>query len=75
MPDNQEENKSPRPRRYYNYSRLIPGSILLLLGLLFLLNNYGIIQGDVMGKLWPLFLILPGLIILFAPGKEDQRKD
>jgi len=47
--------------------RLIGGSIVLVLGIAFLLSNYGLLSADVW-KLWPVFLILVGLGILFQGG-------
>jgi hypothetical protein len=70
MDENQPLSEKPKPCSHWNFGRIIPGSILLFLGIVFLLQNYGIIQGDVWGKLWPIFLIIPGLLILFSPNKE-----
>ncbi len=67
MAENQSENIGSRRHKY---GRILPGSILLVLGIVFLLSNYGIIQGDIWGKLWPLFLIVPGLLILFGPDRN-----
>lgn len=40
------------------------GIILIVIGAIFLLNNYGYTYIDI-GKLWPLFLIIPGIGILY----------
>ncbi len=41
------------------------GIILIVIGLIFLLNNYGILEiGDIIGTLWPLILIFIGLSML-----------
>ncbi len=70
QPPIQADNNSQKARRHSRYGRILPGTILLVIGLVFLLNNYGIIKGDVWGKLWPLFLIIPGLLILFTPRRD-----
>ena len=42
------------------------GIIVVLAGILFLLQNLGIITGSVWGILWPLLVIVIGLGILFG---------
>ncbi len=42
------------------------GAILILLGLLFLLNNLGILAVNVWALLWPIFLVALGIWILFG---------
>jgi hypothetical protein len=57
-------NTDARPRR-----SLVWPLLLIVLGLLFLLSNFGIISGVswlAVASLWPLFLILIGLDIAFA---------
>jgi hypothetical protein len=49
---------------------VVPGVILVLLGLIFLLNNYGVTNVDI-GRLWPLFLIVPGVFMLY---RASERK-
>ncbi len=48
----------------------LPGLFLVVLGIGFLLNNYGITTFNI-GKLWPVFLIIPGVFLL----SSTQRKD
>ncbi|MGH7249380.1 MAG: LiaI-LiaF-like domain-containing protein [Minisyncoccia bacterium] len=48
---------------------MFPGIYLLLVGVLFLLNNFGYFQGEAWGKLWPLFLIIPALFMIFRPRR------
>jgi len=41
--------------------------ILIVLGTVFLLNNFGLLPWSIWGmvwRLWPLFLIIPGILIL-----------
>jgi hypothetical protein len=53
-----------------NHRKILPGIILLSLGIIFLLNNYGYMNFDI-GKLWPIFLIIPGLFMIL--GKTNDR--
>lgn len=59
---------------------------LVLVGILLLLNNLGIIQGDTWDYIWPAIIILLGLSILLrrkgssikveeAEKKEDNNKE
>jgi len=50
--------------------KIIPGIILITLGLIFLLNNYGFANIDI-GRLWPLFLIIPGIVMIFGAPKKS----
>ena len=56
-----EESKCCHRKRR---SGILPGVILILLGLIFLLDNYGYTVIDI-GKLWPIFLIVPGFFIIY----------
>jgi hypothetical protein len=68
MIDEQKNDNSDTKRRsYYWYGGMVPGIYLLLVGGLFLLNNFGYLQGQAWGKLWPLFMIVPGLLMIFRP--------
>lgn len=50
--------------------KLLPGVVLVILGMIFLMNNYGVMYIDI-GKLWPLFLIIPGILMLREkPGEK-----
>jgi hypothetical protein len=60
--DNKEKSEPNNKRK------IIPGIILVTLGLIFLLNNYGFAQIDI-GRLWPLFLIIPGFFMLLGKSK------
>lgn len=66
--ENEESNNEIRLRRNKR-SKVFPGIILVVLGIIFLLNNYGLTNFDI-GKLWPLFLVLPGILMLFESYKE-----
>ena len=50
-------------------SRLIGGGLLLLVGLLFALQNLGIVYAGHLGNYWPLFLVWIGLCRMLGPGR------
>jgi hypothetical protein len=52
---------------------LIGGVLLIVLGFVFLLTNYGILSSEVW-KLWPLILIVIGASILFRQGECMERE-
>lgn len=56
-----------------NRSSLIIGTMLLLLGGLFLLDNLNIIDANVWGLFWPIILIGVGFSILLGAGKRGMR--
>ena len=60
MNNNNTQNDSPSIKKK---DALLPGIILVIIGTIFLLNNYGFTNFDI-GKLWPLFLIVPGIMML-----------
>jgi hypothetical protein len=52
------------------WGAMLPGLFLVVLGVGFLLNNYGITTFNI-GKLWPVFLIIPGVFILSGMHHKD----
>jgi len=52
--------------------RIIPGLILVMLGALFLLHNYGLIHFHWMNfvYLWPIFIIIGGVNLIFAHNRS-----
>lgn len=63
------------------------GLIIVLIGVIFLLQNLGVITGDAWNYIWPAIIILIGLSMLFRPwrskffcqcghkGKGGERKE
>ncbi|VVB58360.1 Uncharacterised protein [Candidatus Anstonella stagnisolia] len=47
------------------FGKAVGGSIIVLLGLVFLLNNFGMIPAEVW-KYWPLILVFLGVAIIFS---------
>ena len=68
MDETPKPDDSQRRQRGYYY-RVVPGIYVLVVGVLFLLNNFGYFHGDAWGKLWPLFIIIPALVMIFRPRK------
>jgi hypothetical protein len=71
MDENKEKENDDsfkRKNRHF-YGRIYPAIWLIVIGVFFLLENFGFLRGDVWGKLWPIFIILPGLFILFRPRR------
>jgi len=50
------------------------GTLLILLGILFLLKNLGILSGNLWDVFWPLILIALGLSILLKREKGSREK-
>lgn len=48
--------------------RLTPGLMLIAIGVIFLLDNLGVIQWR---QWWPMILIAIGISMLFQPSKTD----
>lgn len=48
-------------------NRMIGGAVLLFLGVVFLLMNYGFLSSD-FWKMWPIILIIIGAGLLFKEG-------
>jgi hypothetical protein len=54
------------------------GSVLALLGIVFLLQNLGYISGDVWGIIWPAIMIFAGFSMIMRPklrGKIFENKN
>jgi predicted membrane protein len=65
-------NGSPVPAPRIT-GRLIVGALLIFFGLLFTLDNFGVIDaGDVLAY-WPLILVVVGLVRIFQPSHPGQR--
>ena len=50
-------------------SRLIGGALLLILGVLFALQNFGMVRAGHLGDYWPLILVWVGLTRMLAPRR------
>lgn len=64
-----------RQRLHAALYRTTYGAVLLVaLGLYFLLQNFGLIPNNLnIGQLWPLLLIIPGIMFLVANSKKPRQ--
>ncbi|MDD5290171.1 MAG: DUF5668 domain-containing protein [Patescibacteria group bacterium] len=46
------------------------GLLLVILGVLFLLRNFGILTASVWGILWPAVIVILGLSMMFKKNKK-----
>lgn len=55
------------------------GLLLIVIGIVFLLENLGIVTGDVWDVIWPLIIILFGVSViakpLFSPKGKKSKKE
>lgn len=52
---------------------LITGLILVGVGVVFLLDRFGLVNAEHIWNFWPLFFVVPGLIKLTSPGSLADR--
>ncbi|NIR48333.1 cell wall-active antibiotics response protein [candidate division KSB1 bacterium] len=65
-----ESAKLNQPRR----SGLLWGSILILLGVLFLLDEFNVLDaGDIFSTFWPVILIVIGILLIRNRNRETQK--
>lgn len=53
-------------------SRLIGGTLLLILGVLFALQNFGMVRAGHLGDYWPLLLVWVGLSRMFGSRRGNH---
>ncbi len=56
----------------HSHDRFLWGLILVVLGVLFLLRNFGYPIGDVW-KWWPIILVLVGIRLIFRPPRPRSK--
>lgn len=61
------------PQGFRLNEKVITGGFLVLLGVLFILDNFHVIDAGALWDYWPLFLIAPGLSRLLQPDRPGQR--
>ena len=54
-------------------SSLITGIVLIGVGVVFLLDRFGVVNAEHIWFFWPLFFVVPGLIKLTSPGSLGDR--
>ena len=62
-----------RPRSPRVAGRLVGGTILVFLGLLFFLDNFGWVEAGDVFRWWPLLLVGIGLTKLLAPSRPEDH--
>ena len=65
-----KSKKTNQEERRKMWGSVMPGVILVFVGGVFLLNNYGVTNINI-GNLWPLFIIIPGIFMIF--GQHQRR--
>lgn len=60
-------------RRQPIATRLLFGIVLTILGIVFILDQMGLVRADEFWRFWPLALVAFGLIKLFQPGRPSGR--
>jgi len=51
---------------------MVGGIVIIVLGIIFLLQNYGLLPSAFWGTLWPLILIIIGLNIVIKKNKQNK---
>jgi len=73
IPERKEEGtEAETPVSYQSSAKLLPGLILIVVGLIFLINN--LFCWFHFSLLWPLILIVLGVFILFSTGSASGGK-
>lgn len=54
-------------------SSLITGLVLIGVGVVFLLDQFGLVKAANIWNFWPLFFVVPGLVKLTSPGSVGDR--
>ncbi len=74
IPQRTEERQEEIVEDKTEANKYLPGMILILLGLIFLLNN--VLPWFGFGKLWPLILVALGIVLLakaLSGGKQSEN--
>jgi hypothetical protein len=57
-------------RKRWGYGSLYSGVWVIIIGVIFLLNNFGYLQGQAWSKLWPVFIIIPGIFMILRSQRN-----
>ena len=69
MNETTDQKDSRKVNNGYLYSRVYPGVWLIVIGVIFLLNSFGYLRWSSWGKLWPVFIIVSGVLMLIRPRR------
>jgi len=64
-----EINDTEKPSSKFWNSKALSGLWIVCVGIFFFLSNSGYISGEVLSKLWPLLIIIPGLFHILRSNK------
>jgi hypothetical protein len=67
--NNQPESCKPR-HGWFMHSSMYGGIWVVLVGVLFLINNFGPFKNEAFAKLWPVFIIVSGLFIILGSRRR-----
>ena len=73
--DKTEEDYRTHYRYHYHHRSGLGALLLIFLGVIFLLNNFGILSWDIWNivwRFWPLLLILAGLQLVMGRSRSSQ---
>lgn len=68
-----EPEKEPKKAQYAPWNKYIPGGILILLGVFFIVREH-YWWWDI-GRFWPLLLIVFGLFLILRLGRHHQQEE
>lgn len=71
MDTNQPKTSPVRSDHCFYFGRVYPAIWLIGIGFFSLLNNHGYLNSEVWGWLWPLFFIIPGVLMLLRPWRNS----
>lgn len=66
-PEKPKRGLSTKPR--IHNEKLVPGMVLVGLGLIFLFQSFGVLTIG-WGKIWPLFILVPGVVMIVNAWRE-----
>ena len=75
--ENKDWKKAKKMRKCL-HKRYMKSAVLIALGVIFLLDMFWVLKSNLafgfLYKLWPLFLIIPGVMMLFSDEEEAVEK-
>lgn len=69
---NEKEVKEKTSKRSHGDGKIIGGTLIIVVGVIFLLSNLFPSLYLNMGKLWPLIVIVIGIGVIFGSGRKED---